>query len=120
MEVLREIAFLIVIGGGSALLVRFALPAAVHVATLVLVEILSVVAALALLPDVIVAGITRRRGAAPPQWVYEYGGAIGGTATVFRLALRHTSRGLIGFARQAPLALIAVVAVGIRLVGMLT
>jgi hypothetical protein len=113
----REIVLMLVVGGGSALLVRFVLPVALHV---VLVEILSLLAAIALLPDVIVAAPARRRSTAPPRWVYEYGDAVGAAARTVRLALRHFCRGLTRVARNMPLGLVAAVAAGIQLISVLS
>ena len=117
---LREIVLMLLVGGGSALFVRFVLPVALQVVTFLLVEILSVLAAIALLPDVIVAAPTRRRSSAPPRWVYEYGDAVGAAARLVRLALRYASRGLIRVARNVPLGLVAAVAAGIQLLSVLS
>jgi hypothetical protein len=116
----REIVLMLVVGGGSALLVRFVLPVALHVVTFLLVEILSLLAAIALLPDVIVAAPARRRSTAPPRWVYEYGDAVGAAARTVRLALRHFCRGLTRVARNMPLGLVAAVAAGIQLISVLS
>jgi hypothetical protein len=117
---LREIVLMLLVGGGAALLVRFVLPVALQVATFLLVEILSVLAAIALLPDVIVAAPARRRSSAPPRWVYEYGDAVGTAARVVRLALRQVSRGLSRLARKMPLGLVAAVAAAIQLLSVLS
>ena len=120
MTFLREIVLMLVVGGGSALLVRFVMPVALQVLTFLLVRILSVLAAIALLPDVIVAAPARRRSNAPPRWAYEYGDAIGAAAQMIRLALRQVCRGLIRVARNLPLGLVAVVAAGIQLLSVLS
>lgn len=112
---LREAILIVVIACSACVLVRWVVPAVLRAVSGPLADGVAVLAACLLLPEYLVSSHARRRGSAPPHLAYEYGSAVAGATDRLQRVVRGLCRVLAAGAPNAPLPLVAVAAVALRI-----
>jgi hypothetical protein len=108
-----------VIAVATCIVVRWVLPTLLRMALGLLLDCVLWIGAILLLPEYWLSSARRRGTGCPPYVAYEYASAVTGICRVVHLLLRRGLRGLAVAAHAAPLPLVAVVAGGLYVAGLM-